>query len=137
MEIKDGAVTTTLPDTTPTMTHDEWLREGAKRFGDNYDDWKFVCPICRNVAAIGDYKRFKDAGANRSSATQECLGRYTGAGPKKSEDQKQCDYALYGLFRFAEIIIILPDGEKSFAFAFADPIQKEERASTTENTSSA
>lgn len=124
MEIKDGALTTTLPDTTPVMTHDEWLAEGKRRFGD-FDNWRFVCPICGNVAAVGDYKQFKDRGASPSSAAQECIGRYTGTpfkafGTSANERGRPCDYALYGLFRFPGVVIEFPDGKKRFAFAFAE-----------------
>ena len=126
MEIKDGALTTTLPDTTPVMTHAEWLAEGKRRFGEEYSDWRFVCPICKNVAAVGDFKPYKDRGASPSSAVQECIGRYL---PKdeshkafgtSKERGKPCDYALYGLFRLPGVVIKFDDGKESMAFAFAE-----------------
>jgi hypothetical protein len=125
MEIKDGALTTTLPDTTPVMTYDRWMAEGKRRFGEDFDKWRFVCPICHNVAAIGEYRPFKDKGASADSAVQECIGRYTGTpfkafGNSAKERGKPCDYAVYGLFRFPGVIIEMPDGVKRMAFAFED-----------------
>lgn len=123
LEIKDGVHTTTLPDTTPTFTHEEWIEEGTRRFGACYEDWKFICPICKNIAAIGDYKQYKDKGATPQSATTECIGRYTGTGMQAFGDDKKskpCNYALYGLFRLPGSVITMPDGEKIMSFAFAE-----------------
>lgn len=128
MEIKDGMHTTTLPDTTPQMTHAEWEAEGKRRFGEDIFKWKFQCPICKNVAAIEDYKAFKDQGATPDSATCQCIGRFTGAKRKAFGDRKSppssatgqpCDYALFGLFRLPGVIITFPDGKKKMSFAFA------------------
>ena len=128
MGIKDGAHTTTVPDTIPQFTHEEWIAEGTRRFGDNYDAWRFVCPICGNIAAISEYRPFKGKGATRSSATTECIGRYTGAkmtiGDAKKD--KPCDYALYGLFRLPGAVITMPDGDKVMAFAFAEGARNEQ-----------
>ena len=87
-----------------------------------------MCPICGNIAAIGEYRPFKGKGATRSSATTECIGRYTGAkmtiGDAKKD--KPCDYALYGLFRLPGAVITMPDGDKVMAFAFAEGARNEQ-----------
>ncbi len=127
MEIKDGRVTTTRPDTTPVMTHDAWLAEGTRRFGENFDDWKFICPICGNIAAVADFKPFKDVGATPDSATNQCIGRFNGSpyrafGNSLKERGKPCDYALFGLFRLPGVIVKAADGKEIMAFAFAEPV---------------
>jgi len=107
------------------MTYEEWLAEGTRRFGEDKLKWKFVCPICSNVAAVEDYYPFKDIGAQPDAATKECIGRYSGT-PYRAfpgEGQKRgrpCDYAIYGLFRFPGVIVIQPDGKETMAFRFAD-----------------
>jgi hypothetical protein len=125
MKIKDGALTTTVSDTTPVMAYDEWMAEGKWRFGEDFNQWRFVCPVCKNVAAVGDYKPFKDQGANPNSAYQECIGRYTKSafkafGHSTKERGQPCDYALYGLFRFPGVIVETADGVKLMAFAFEE-----------------
>lgn len=114
---------------TPRMTHEAWLAEGRKRFGTDYDKWRFVCPICNHVAAIGDFRPFKDQGATPDSATNQCIGRFDGSTRKafsssKERGEGRCDYALFGLFRFPGVIIAMPDGKEQMAFAFADPNQE-------------
>lgn len=132
MEIKDGPMTTTVPDRTPTFTHAEWLAEGRRRFGDNFEKWRFVCPICGNVAAVSEYRQFKDCGATPDSAAKECIGRYLpkdqthkAFGANTKERGKPCDYAIYGLFRIPGAIVTGDDGHKMLAFAFAEEINAE------------
>ncbi len=110
----------------PQLTYDEWMAEGTRRFGNDFLDWRFVCPICGHVAAVRDYRPFKAQGATPDSATQECIGRYTGSGQRAfgADDLTvglPCDYALYGLFRLPGVQVAMPDGTTNSAFAFADP----------------
>lgn len=113
-----------MPDATPQMTYDEWTAEARKRFGADHMAWRFVCPICKNIASVGDFKEFKDKGAKPNSAYQQCIGRYKGskhkAFPTDGKRGSPCDYALYGLFRLPGVIVVMPDGEKIMAFAFAE-----------------
>jgi hypothetical protein len=116
-------VKTSKPITpTPKMTYGEWMAEGKKLFGDNFDNWRFVCPICGNVAAIADFKPFKDQGATPDTAANECIGRFIGSKYKafgtSKEVGKPCDYALFGLFRLPGVLIAMPDGKERMAFAF-------------------
>lgn len=129
MNITTGAHTTTLPDTTPVMPYAEWHAEGTRRFGGDYFGWKFKCPICGNIASIGDFQKYKDAGATPDSGTQQCIGRFSGSkykafGASTSERGAPCDYALYGLFRLPGVVILMPDGVKRMAFAFADKVEE-------------
>jgi len=99
------------------MTKDEWFTEGKRLFGENWDDWRFVCPVCKHVAAIKDFRQYKDQGAGANSATCECIGRYTGAKDSVNGSQP-CDYAGYGLFRLSPVRV-LDDGKTVHSFAFA------------------
>ena len=38
-------------------THREWLEEGRRRFGDNIDDWKFICPMCGRKQSINEFRK--------------------------------------------------------------------------------
>ena len=103
----------------PTFTYEEWMTEGKRRFGEKFDDWKFECSICGNIAAVGDYKPYKDKGADPNSATCECIGRYTGATDFAAHGKGPCNYALYGLFKLPGMVVEFPDGKKTNSFAFA------------------
>ena len=47
---------------TAEMTWPEFLAEGKKRFGENRNDWRFVCPACGHVQSVADFlKRHPDA----------------------------------------------------------------------------
>lgn len=105
-----------------TITHEEWLAEGRRRFGEVYADWKFVCPICAHVASVGDFEQYADKGSTPSSATCECIGRYTGAKEFKPKGQGPCNYAGYGLFRLNPVHVIGLNPDKPVhSFAFAEP----------------
>lgn len=100
------------------MTKEEWLAEGSRRFGPNTDKWRFFCPICGNIAAIEDFIQYRKQGADPSSATCECIGRYTGAKGAR-EGEKPCNYAGYGFFRLSPIIVD-DAGKEIHSFAFAE-----------------
>ena len=68
-------------------TAEEWLKEGARRFGENPEDWKFVCPKCGRINSGAE---FKEAGAKPDSMYCECIGRW--------KKDKGCNWAAYGLF---------------------------------------
>ncbi len=107
------------------MTHEEWLAEAERRFGKDPADWKFVCPVCENVAAARDFFPFFDEkGQAAQAATNECIGRHVkprrGAfDQSKGEPDKPCNYAGYGLIRLSPIRVIF-EGEEVHSFAFAD-----------------
>ncbi len=116
----------TVEATIPRMTVEEWRAEGRRRFGENFDEWKAVCPICGNVQSVGDFRQFKDRGATPDTTFQQCIGRFTtgpiyrGFGENKKDAPKQpCDYAIFGLFRLPGVIVVL-DGKEVLLFAFAD-----------------
>jgi hypothetical protein len=96
------------------LTRDEWLAEGRELFGDNFFDWRFVCPGCGHVQSIGDFREHKDRGATPDAAAKECIGRYEEKPASWSEGEAKkggpCDYAAYGLFFIGNTIVL--DGDR-------------------------
>lgn len=115
-----------MPNEIKTFTHADWLDLGRARFGENFDDWRFVCPICGNVASIGEFRRFKEQGATPESAASECIGRYLPKSHKAfgtdepNTPKKPCDYAGYGLLRLSPWRVAFPDGTERHSFAFGE-----------------
>lgn len=81
----------------------EWIDKGKELFGENYDDWRFVCPQCGNVATG---KEFKELGVNPNAMYCTCIGRHV--------KDKGCDWAAYGLFDICKVHV---DGQPVFEFA--------------------
>ncbi len=101
-------------------TEDQWRAKGERLFGADMMKWRFVCPICGNVASCEEFRQYADKGATPNSATCECIGRYTGAKDSFDKKTKPCNYAGYGLFRLSPIRIDCGDVE-THCFAFAEP----------------
>lgn len=98
-------------------TKQEWLDEAKKRFGSDYLNWKFKCPMCGHVASIGD---FKAAGAKSPDCSYvECIGRYTGQPSPNKATGQGCNWAAYGLFGIPRGGAMV-DGKRIFDFAEAD-----------------
>lgn len=110
------------------MTLEEWRAEGQRRFGPDFQAWKFRCPICDHVASVADFRQYADRGATPNSATCECIGRYSMGKPALGERRQSvtkgngpCDYAGYGLFRLSPVHVLQPEGKgPTHCFAFAD-----------------
>jgi len=96
-----------------TYTHEEWLDEAERRFGDDPRDWLFVCPRCKTEQCAWD---FYEAGVKGSTIDKvlafSCIGRFT--------DGKGCDWTLGGLFQIHEVEVEFGD-KKRRTFAFAEP----------------
>jgi hypothetical protein len=104
-----------------TLSHEEWLAKGKELFGEDFEQWRFVCPVCKNVARTGEFKPFKDKGANPDSATCECIGRYVPGSAEafgEKKPKRPCNYAGYGLFRLSPVRVTFPDGKDRHCFAF-------------------
>ena len=98
----------------------QWMKEGTELFGHDMYSWKFVCPVCGNIASVEEYRQFKDKGATPSSAYQECIGRYTeGRSAFHDNEGKPCDYAAYGLFGMCRTEVVDNSGNKIAVFEFA------------------
>lgn len=48
----------------------DWLKELESRFGEDSEDWKFVCPSCGHVQSVAD---FKAIGVDGNKAYCECI----------------------------------------------------------------
>ena len=110
---------------TITMTLEEWMAEGTRRFGEAQLNWKFVCPACGHIQAVEDFRPYKSQGATAETARFNCIGRYSGAqqnaglnGTGKAKGP--CDYTGGGLFDLLPVTVVLPDGSKARSFAFAE-----------------
>ena len=99
-----------------------WKAEGKKRFGDNVDDWRFVCPACGHIASVADYKQ---ADMPAGTIGFSCIGRadmdtaadaFTGGGGP-------CNYAGGGLFKINPVVI--GDESEYTLFDFAPPPNEE------------
>lgn len=116
-------MTTEVKAAPAAMTHEEWIAEGTRRFGADQLQWKFVCPCCKVVISVQDYK---DAGAPESAVAFNCVGRYGYRDCYRpfsldySGDVKQpCDYTGGGLFRLNPLLVTFPDDKELRVFAFA------------------
>lgn len=106
------------------LTHEEWLADGERLFGHDFLRWRFVCPVCKHVAAVTAFAPYKDQGATPQSATCECIGRYQRDSCKAFGDdsgkapKRPCDYAGYGLLKLSPVLVVFPDGSEQQSFAF-------------------
>ena len=108
-----------------------WRAKAADLFGEDLMKWKFICPVCRHVASVQDWK---DAGAPVQSAAFSCVGRWSGANPKTAkgdigpngiEGKGPCNYAGGGLFQLNPVVVVDSDGVELKAFAFAESTGQE------------
>ena len=99
------------------MTLKEWRAKGEQLFGPDQLKWRFVCPVCKHVASVQDYK---DAKAPEGAVGFSCIGRYTGSLNKAFEgnpgEAGPCNYAGGGLFRLNPVHV---DGNYN-VFEFAE-----------------
>ena len=101
------------------MTLKEWQAEAEKRYGPDPMKWRFVCPACKHVASIADYKA---AGAPEGAVAFSCVGRWHG-GCREAFDTAgrpgPCNYAGGGLFGLNPVAI----DDRSNVFDFdAEPL---------------
>lgn len=102
-----------------TLTHAEWKAEGAHRFGDDINNWRFICPSCGHIASVADYRAL---GASPGAIAFSCIGRFTDApheafaGPGTGP----CNYAGGGLFAINPVTVVYSDGKEMNVFEFAE-----------------
>lgn len=101
------------------MTMQEWEAEGIRRFGEDRMKWRFVCPSCKTVSSVQDWK---DAGAEESGVAFSCVGRWKDGVDENTfrGNGKLCHYAGGGLFRLNPVKVVFPGGGIRETFAFAD-----------------
>jgi len=98
-----------------TMTLEEWRAEAVQRFGEDVDDWAFICPVCRRVQCTREYR---DAGAPPEAVAFSCIGRWMKAGPFAGDNSNGCNYAGGGLIRLNPVTVVSDEGAQ-MAFDFA------------------
>lgn len=101
------------------QTMEEWLEEGKKKFGEDFENWKFKCPACGHVASGQD---FKDLKAEPNDMYQVCIGRINGKGVAGATDEGNgCQWAAFGFLKTLGKgrIVVNSDGEESEVFDFA------------------
>ena len=98
-----------------------WKEEGKRRFGQDFNNWKYKCPMCGHIASVQD---FIDLGVKDPAnvAYEECIGRYKGKGSPNKNDSSGCNWAAYGLFGIPNgngvfIMTGNEDGQEIFDFA--------------------
>lgn len=107
---------------TTYSSHEEWVAEAKRRFGENSNEWKFVCPACKYVATV---REWKEAGATQGEIAFSCVGRRKAEraqafGGDRDKQGGPCDYAGGGLFRLNPVTVHLEDGKSCDVFDFAD-----------------
>lgn len=100
----------------------EWRKEGTRRFGDDFENWKFICPACGHIASG---KNFKDAEAEPNDMYQTCIGRHNGKGNDGMESKDEgngCNWAAFGLLGTMGKgrTVIAEDGSEVEVFDFAE-----------------
>lgn len=102
-----------------------WMAEGEKRFGPDISNWRFVCPACKHVQSVADFKPYKEKGAEADDARFNCIGRFSGANPNAGlsgtgKEKGPCNYTSGGLFDLRPVVVKTSDGPIR-TFAFAEP----------------
>ncbi len=92
------------------------MAEARRRFGDDMEQWKFVCPACGHVASVADWRA---AGAPEGAIAFSCIGRYLPGDFDWFRKTKPCNYTLGGLFKMATGIQVNLDGKPEDFFNFA------------------
>ena len=97
------------------MTHNEWLNEGNRLFGDNELDWKFVCPACGIVTMVREWITVGEP----NMAAFSCIGRaMANCTDAFSNDGGPCNYAGGGLIGLNPVKIKLVNGVIAERFDF-------------------
>jgi hypothetical protein len=102
------------------LTETEWRAEGVRRFGDNTMAWRFVCPVCKHVAAVADWKA---ANAPANAVAFSCVGRWLPDEPRgafTNQKGSPCNYAGGGLFKLNPVRVKREVGVSDI-FEFAEP----------------
>ena len=102
-------------------TQKQWLQKGTELFGDDYLNWKFVCPACGKVSSIKDFKEYTEG---LDAAFLNCIGRHNGKGKMPNTDGYQekygCNWTAGGLFKtlLKGHVVIFEDGKEIDVFPF-------------------
>ena len=98
------------------ITHEEWKREGAAKFGDDVRNWAFECPACHHVAKASEWVD----GGKPGMIAFSCVGRLREfARDAFAKGDGPCNYAGGGLFGLNPVRVKFPDGTTGDYFEFA------------------
>ena len=101
------------------LSEPEWNQRGEQLFGADRMTWRFVCPACRHVASVADWKA---VGAPEASVAFSCVGRWLPTSREAFADKPAgpgpCNYAGGGLFRLNPVHVERTGGVVSTVFAF-------------------
>lgn len=114
---------TQQPHRPKALTRDEWVTEAKRRFGEDVYNWKFVCPVCKHVASVRDWKT---AGAPEGAVGFSCVGRWIEGSRSAFEDSGKgpCTYAGGGLFALNPVSVVHEKKTMGY-FEFADSLGNE------------
>ena len=102
-----------------TMTQDEFLAEGERRFGKNVREWKFVCPACGTIQSVQQLMDVVIASGGTKDDVHgyvgfSCFGRFTGqrdegiaANHRGEKWDKGCNWTLGGLFQIHTLAVTM------------------------------
>lgn len=113
-----------MADLAAILTQAAWVKRARELFGDDQLTWRFICPICKHVATVADWK---NAGAPEGAVAFSCVGRWLPDARKafgKDTGPGPCDYTGGGLFRLNPVTVVLPGDRTMQVFDFAPPADK-------------
>lgn len=89
------------------MKKTEFMEQGNKLFGENFDDWVFVCPVCNKEQSNNDFKKIGIDAREKGYIAFSCIGRFIegskdALGSKGGKAEKGCNYTNGGLFKLAK-----------------------------------
>src|SRR5690606_12328625 len=89
------------------MTQEEWQAEGIRRFGKDLLKWRFVCPVCKHVQSVQDFKDLNRLDVLPDLSYYNCIGRYQDTCRRfEEEGPGPCDYTTGGLFNFCPLRVL-------------------------------
>ena len=95
------------------IKYDYWIKEGTMKFGENTNNWKFVCPSCGMISQSSDWK-------NEAQIAFSCVGRQAQDPGEIFSKTQPCNYAGGGLFRLNPVHVKLENGNIRETFEFAE-----------------
>lgn len=99
------------PQETTVLLYADWLKEGARLYGPDMLDWRVMCPCCRHVQAL---KEFREHGINEDYALANCASHFGIGG------DPDCKYTSDGRFDADGVYVLRPDYVPVYVFVFAD-----------------
>ncbi len=73
----------------------DWKSQLIEKFGEDSQDWKFICVVCGNIQCGKD---FVAIGENPQQSSFNCIGRYT--------KEKGCDWTLGGFLQIHKTVVL-------------------------------